>query len=66
MNISICVFLIHFFIGTPETRRRLATYCLKDAFLPQLLLDKLMCVINSVEMVRYVLINVIGSLLVMY
>lgn len=38
--------------GTDETRRRLASYCLKDAYLPQLLLDKLMCVVNSVEMAR--------------
>ncbi|TRM65267.1 ribonuclease H-like domain-containing protein [Schizophyllum amplum] len=29
--------------GTDESRRRLAVYCLKDAYLPQRLLDKLMC-----------------------
>ncbi|EEB87347.1 hypothetical protein MPER_15322, partial [Moniliophthora perniciosa FA553] len=28
--------------GTPESRRRLAVYCLKDAYLPQRLMDKLM------------------------
>lgn len=29
--------------GGPESRRRLAVYCLKDAYLPQRLMDKLMC-----------------------
>jgi len=38
--------------GTPETRRRLAIYCLKDAYLLQRLLDKLMCLINLTEMAR--------------
>lgn len=38
--------------GTPESRRRLAVYCLKDAFLPQRLMDKLMCLINYTEMAR--------------
>ena len=38
--------------GNDETRRRLAVYCLKDAFLPQRLLDKLMCIINYIEMAR--------------
>ncbi|KAK7031378.1 DNA polymerase [Favolaschia claudopus] len=38
--------------GTPESRRRLAVYCLKDAYLPQRLLDKLMCFVNYVEMAR--------------
>ncbi|KAL6542498.1 DNA polymerase delta catalytic subunit [Orobanche minor] len=38
--------------GNPETRRRLAVYCLKDAYLPQRLLDKLMFVYNYVEMAR--------------
>jgi len=38
--------------GTNETRRRLAVYCLKDALLPQKLIEKLMCVINYVEMAR--------------
>ncbi|KAJ2613724.1 DNA-directed DNA polymerase delta [Coemansia sp. RSA 1365] len=37
---------------SPETRRRLAVYCLKDAFLPQRLVDKLMFLINSMEMAR--------------
>ncbi|KAL8827317.1 MAG: hypothetical protein Q9170_007067 [Blastenia crenularia] len=40
------------FNGTPESRRRLAVYCLKDAFLPQRLLDKLMCLVNYTEMAR--------------
>ncbi len=35
-----------------QTRRRLAIYCLKDALLPLRLLDKLMCVINYMEMAR--------------
>jgi DNA polymerase delta subunit 1 len=38
--------------GTSQTRRRLAVYCLKDAYLPLRLLDKLMCVINYMEMAR--------------
>ncbi|XP_027913140.1 DNA polymerase delta catalytic subunit-like isoform X1 [Vigna unguiculata] len=38
--------------GTAETRRRLAVYCLKDAYLPQRLLDKLMFIYNYVEMAR--------------
>ena len=31
---------------------RLAVYCLKDTLLPLRLLDKLMCVINYMEMAR--------------
>lgn len=38
--------------GSDQTRRRLAVYCLKDAYLPLRLLDKLMCVINYMEMAR--------------
>ena len=38
--------------GNPQTRRRLAVYCLKDAYLPLRLLEKLMCVINYMEMAR--------------
>ncbi|KAK4999784.1 DNA-directed DNA polymerase delta [Elasticomyces elasticus] len=38
--------------GTSESRRRLAVYCLKDAYLPQRLMDKLMCLINYTEMAR--------------
>ncbi len=38
--------------GTDETRRRLAVYCLKDAYLPQRIMDKLMCFINYIEMAR--------------
>ncbi|KZP26619.1 delta DNA polymerase [Athelia psychrophila] len=38
--------------GGPESRRRLAVYCLKDAFLPQRLMDKLMCFVNYIEMSR--------------
>ena len=38
--------------GTSETRRRLAVYCLKDAYLPLRLLDKLMCLVNYTEMAR--------------
>lgn len=32
--------------------RRLAVYCLKDAYLPLRLLDKLMCLTNYMEMAR--------------
>ncbi|KAK9470006.1 DNA polymerase family B-domain-containing protein [Dipodascopsis tothii] len=38
--------------GTPESRRRLAVYCLKDAYLPIRLMDKLMCLVNYSEMAR--------------
>nr|BAJ78754.1 DNA polymerase delta catalytic subunit [Tenodera aridifolia] len=38
--------------GNATTRRRLAVYCLKDAFLPLKLLEKLMCIINYMEMAR--------------
>ena len=38
--------------GTEETRRRLAVYCLKDAYLPQRLLDKLCIMFNYIEMAR--------------
>nr|BAJ78774.1 DNA polymerase delta catalytic subunit [Panorpa takenouchii] len=35
-----------------QTRRRLAVYCLKDAYLPLRLLNKLMCIVNYMEMAR--------------
>ncbi|BEI82815.1 hypothetical protein CcaverHIS002_0306830 [Cutaneotrichosporon cavernicola] len=38
--------------GTADSRRRLAVYCLKDAYLPQRLLDRLMCLVNYTEMAR--------------
>lgn len=38
--------------GSEQTRRRLAVYCMKDAILPLRLLDKLMCIINYMEMAR--------------
>lgn len=38
--------------GTPESRRRLAVYCLKDAYLPLRLMDKLMTLVNYTEMAR--------------
>jgi DNA polymerase delta subunit 1 len=38
--------------GNEKTRQRLAIYCLKDAYLPQRLLDKLMFIINYIEMSR--------------
>eukprot|EP00300_Choanocystis_sp_HF-7_P042836 c9517_g1_i1.p1 GENE.c9517_g1_i1~~c9517_g1_i1.p1 ORF type:complete len:1127 (+),score=275.29 c9517_g1_i1:141-3383(+) len=38
--------------GDAQSRRRLAIYCLKDAYLPQRLLDKLMCLYNYTEMAR--------------
>jgi DNA polymerase delta subunit 1 len=40
------------FNGDANSRRRLAVYCLKDAYLPQRLLDKLMCLVNYTEMAR--------------
>lgn len=38
--------------GNRETRRRLAVYCLKDAYLPLRLMNKLMCLVNYTEMAR--------------
>eukprot|EP00743_Colponemidia_sp_Colp-15_P006103 GILK01006561.1.p1 GENE.GILK01006561.1~~GILK01006561.1.p1 ORF type:complete len:1058 (-),score=188.44 GILK01006561.1:44-3172(-) len=38
--------------GGPDTRRRLAVYCLKDAYLPTRLLQKLLCMYNYIEMAR--------------
>jgi DNA polymerase delta subunit 1 len=38
--------------GNQDTRRRLAIYCMKDAILPLRLLEKLMCLINYMEMAR--------------
>nr|CAD2199671.1 unnamed protein product [Meloidogyne enterolobii] len=38
--------------GTAKDRRRLAVYCMKDAYLPIRLLDKLMLFINYMEMAR--------------
>lgn len=38
--------------GNAESRRRLAVYCLKDAYLPQRLIEKLMYMYNYVEMAR--------------
>lgn len=38
--------------GNDDTRRRLAVYCLKDALLPLRLTDKLMCLVNYIEMAR--------------
>ncbi|OWB54297.1 hypothetical protein B5S28_g142 [[Candida] boidinii] len=38
--------------GNSETRRRLAVYCLKDAYLPLRLAEKLMCLVNYTEMAR--------------
>lgn len=38
--------------GTAETRRRLAVYCLKDAYLPIQLMEKLMFIVNFCEMAR--------------
>uniref|UniRef100_A0A669BQD7 DNA polymerase n=1 Tax=Oreochromis niloticus TaxID=8128 RepID=A0A669BQD7_ORENI len=49
-------YVVHFVFGNvngnEQTRRRLAVYCLKDAYLPLRLLQKLMCVINYMEMAR--------------
>jgi DNA polymerase delta subunit 1 len=39
-------------LGTDADRRRLAVYCLKDAYLPQQLLNKLYVIVNHVEMAR--------------
>lgn len=38
--------------GSDADRRRLAVYCLKDAYLPQQLLNKLAIMVNYIEMAR--------------
>lgn len=38
--------------GSDEDRHRLAVYCLKDALLPQQLMDKLSVLVNYIEMAR--------------
>jgi DNA polymerase delta subunit 1 len=38
--------------GSDEDRHRLAVYCLKDALLPQRLMDKLSVLVNYIEMAR--------------
>jgi DNA polymerase delta subunit 1 len=38
--------------GSDEDRHRLAVYCLKDAQLPKLLMDKLAVLVNYIEMAR--------------
>jgi DNA polymerase delta subunit 1 len=40
------------FTTSADTRRRLAVYCLKDAYLPMRLMEKLLCMYNYVEMAR--------------
>ena len=40
------------FNGDEVSRQRIATYCVKDALLPQQLLDKLNVIINQIEMAR--------------
>ena len=39
-------------MGSDADRRRLAVYCLKDAYLPQQLLNKLAIMVNYIEMAR--------------
>lgn len=39
-------------MGSDADRRRLAVYCIKDAYLPQQLMNKLAIVVNYVEMAR--------------
>jgi DNA polymerase delta subunit 1 len=39
-------------LGSDADRRRLAVYCLKDAYLPQQLMNKLSVIVNYVEMAR--------------
>jgi DNA polymerase delta subunit 1 len=38
--------------GSADDRRRLAVYCLKDAYLPTRLMEKLMSLLNYIEMAR--------------
>lgn len=39
-------------LGSDADRRRLAVYCLKDAYLPQQLMNKLSVMVNYIEMAR--------------
>ena len=39
-------------LGSDSDRRRLAVYCLKDAYLPQQLMNKLAIMVNYIEMAR--------------
>lgn len=48
--------------GDDQTRRRLAVYCLKDSYLPLRLLDKLMCIINYMEMSRVTGVSLLSLL----
>ncbi|XP_076249179.1 DNA polymerase delta 1, catalytic subunit [Calliopsis andreniformis] len=48
--------------GNAQTRRRLAVYCLKDAYLPLRLLDKLMCIIIYMEMARVTGVSIFSLL----
>lgn len=50
--ILIKILIIFIKNGNDQTRRRLAIYCMKDAILPLRLLEKLMCLINYMEMAR--------------
>ena len=45
--------------GNAETRRRLAEYCLKDSLLPLRLMDKLMLMINYIEMARVTGVSIV-------
>ncbi|XP_059054186.1 DNA polymerase delta catalytic subunit [Achroia grisella] len=45
-----------------QTRRRLAMYCLKDAYLPLKLLNKLMCIVNYMEMARVTGVSLLSLL----
>ena len=38
--------------GTPEDRHRLAIYCVKDAYLPMQLMNKLLTIVTDVELAR--------------
>ena len=38
--------------GDADSRRRMAVYCLKDAYLPLKLMEKMMCLYNHCEMAR--------------
>ena len=38
--------------GDADSRRRMAVYCLKDAYLPLKLMEKMMCLYNHTEMAR--------------
>ena len=54
--------MMELFNGSPEDRKRLAKYCLQDADLAYRLMDKLLVLVNTVEMARVTGISLTDAL----